>query len=227
MLCGDALNRLTPEATCDYLKEYDCDDAGNRRSLMRRRAADRKNGNWECNGFITTTGIVFADWRQSVLCPPIASLIAQVFNNLATTNLSLSLTEFGVQSYRRPTPQRAADILAETLRLCFGHEKMTTFITWGFWRPRMWSTAPAGALVDADRNITPAGMVWQQMTGVRDWHIANLPVWTTGVSLVTDAQGRVSFAGFYGDYEIISGGQRGEFTLTKGTTNCTAAVSRS
>jgi hypothetical protein len=167
------------------------------------------------------------DWRQSVLCPPIASLIAQVFNNLATTNLSLSLTEFGVQSYRRPTPQRAADILAETLRLCFGHEKMTTFITWGFWRPRMWSTAPAAALVDADRNITPAGMVWQQMTGVRDWHIANLPVWTTGVSLVTDAQGRVSFAGFYGDYEIISGGQRGEFTLTKGTTKCTAAVSRS
>jgi GH35 family endo-1,4-beta-xylanase len=155
------------------------------------------------------------------------SLIAQVFNNLATTNLSLSLTEFGVQSYNSPTPQRAADILAETLRLCFGHEKMTTFITWGFWRPRMWSTAPAGALMDANWNITPAGMVWQQMTGVRDWHIANLPVWTTDVSLVTDGQGRVSFAGFYGDYEIISGRQRGEFTLTKGTTNCMVAVSRS
>jgi len=155
------------------------------------------------------------------------SLIAQVLDNLATTNLSLSLTEFGVQSYNSPTPQRAADILAETLRLCFGHEKMTTFITWGFWRPRMWSTAPAGALMDADWNITPAGMVWQQMTGVRDWHIANLPVWTTDVPLVTDAQGRVSFAGFYGDYEIISGRQRGEFTLTKGTTNCTVAVSRS
>ena len=153
------------------------------------------------------------------------SLIAQVFHNLATTNLPLSLTEFGVQSYNRPTPQRAAEILAETLRLCFGHEKMTTFIAWGFWRPRMWSTAPAAAMVDANWNITPAGMVWQQMTGVRHWQLANLPVWTTDVSLVTDAQGRVSFVGFHGDYEIISGQQRGQFTLTKGTTNCTAAVS--
>ena len=155
------------------------------------------------------------------------SLIAQVLNNFATTNLALSLSEFGVQSHGSPTPQRAADILAETLRLCFGHEKMTTFMMWGFWRPRMWPTAPAGALMDADWKITPAGMVWQQMTGVRNWHIANLPVWTTDVSVVTDEQGRASFVGFYGDYEIISGRQRGEFTLTKGTTSYKAAVSRS
>jgi hypothetical protein len=61
LLCGDALNRLTPEATCDYLKEYDCDEAGNRRSLMHKSAAYRKNGNWECNGFITAIGIVSPD----------------------------------------------------------------------------------------------------------------------------------------------------------------------
>lgn len=154
------------------------------------------------------------------------SLIAQVFNNFATTNLSLSLSEFGVQRHNSPTPQRAADILAETLRLCFGHEKMTTFVTWGFWRSRMWSRAPEAALVDAEWNITPAGRAWQQMTGVRDWHIANLPVWTTDASVVTDAHGRVNFVGFHGDYEIISGRQRGEFTLTKGATNCTVTVGR-
>lgn len=49
--------------------------------------------------------------------------------------------------------------------------------------------------------------------------------WTTEVSLATDAQGRVNFVGFYGDYEIICGQQRGEFTLTQGTPNYTVAVS--
>ncbi|MCX5653103.1 MAG: endo-1,4-beta-xylanase [Planctomycetota bacterium] len=153
------------------------------------------------------------------------SRIAQVFHNLATTNLPLSLSEFGVQAVGDPTPRRAAELLADSLRLCFGHEKMTTFITWGFWASRMWSVAPAGALMDAHWNITPAGKVWQQLMGVRDWAIPNLPTWTTDVSLATDAQGRVNFTGFYGNYEVISGQQRGEFTLTQGTTHYTVAVS--
>jgi hypothetical protein len=38
-------------------------------------------------------------------------------------------------------------------------------------------------------------------------------------------EGRVNFTGFYGDYEIICGQQRGEFTLTQGTPNYTVAVS--
>jgi GH35 family endo-1,4-beta-xylanase len=153
------------------------------------------------------------------------SRIAQVFHNLATTNLPLSLSEFGVQDVGDPTPRRAAEFLADTLRLCFGHEKMTTFITWGFWASRMWSVAPAGALMDARWNITPAGRVWQQIMGVRDWAIPNLPTWTTDVSLTTDTQGRVNLTGFYGDYEVISGQQRGEFTLTQGTADYTVAVS--
>ena len=157
--------------------------------------------------------------------PHSPSRIAQVFHNLATTNLPLSLTEFGVQDVGAPTPQRAAEILADTLRLCFGHEKMTTFITWGFWSSRMWPVAPAGALMDTRWNITPAGKAWQQLTGVRDWALPNLPLWTTDVSLATDAQGRVNFIGFYGDYEVTCGQQRGGFTLTPGTTHCTVAVS--
>lgn len=153
------------------------------------------------------------------------SRIAQVFHNLATANLPLSLSEFGVQDSGAAAPERAAEILADTVRLCFGHEKMTTFINWGFWSSRMWRVAPAAALVDGHWNLTPAGRVWQQLTGVRDWAIPNLPTWTTDVSLATDAQGRVNFVGFYGDYEIISGQQRGEFTLTQGTPNYTVAVS--
>ena len=155
--------------------------------------------------------------------PHSPSRIAQVLHNLATTDLPLSMTEFGVQRSGAPTPQRAADILAETLRLCFGHEKMTTFINWGFWSSRIWSVAPAGALVDAEWKVTPSGMVWQQLTGVRNRALDNLPMWTTDVSVTTDAQGRVNFVGFYGDYEIIFGQQRREFTLTKGTTNYKSA----
>jgi len=157
--------------------------------------------------------------------PHSPSRIAQVFHNLATANLPLSLSEFGVQDLGPPAPERAAEILADTVRLCFGHEKMTTFINWGFWSSRMWSVAPAGALMDAHWNLTPAGRVWQQLMGVRNWDIPNLPTWTTDVSLATDAQGRVNFIGFYGDYEVIWGQQRGEFTLTQGTTHYTVAVS--
>jgi len=87
----------------------------------------------------------------------------------------------------------------------------------------MWSVAPAGALVDAEWKLTPAGMVWQQLTGVRNHATARLPMWTTDVSLTTDSHGRVDFVGFYGDYEIIFGRQRREFTLTKGVTNYKSA----
>jgi len=161
--------------------------------------------------------------RPRLRVPHSPSRIVQVLHNLATTDLPLSMTEFGVQRSGAPTPQRAADILAETLRLCFGHEKMTTFINWGFWSSRMWSVAPAGALVDAEWKVTPSGMVWQQLTGVRNRALVNLPMWTTDVSLTTDSHGRVNFVGFYGDYEIIVGQQRREFTLTKGTTDYTSA----
>ena len=123
-----------------------------------------------------------------------------------------------------PKPQRTADMLAETLRVCFGHEKMTTFVNWGFWPARMWPVAPAGALVDANWKITPAGKVWQQLTGVRDWAIPNLPSWTTEVSATTDARGQVNFTGFYGDYELVSGQQRAGLTLAKGATNYTVTL---
>jgi endo-1,4-beta-xylanase len=156
--------------------------------------------------------------------PHSASRIAQVLHNFGTANLPLTVSEFGVQRFNGPTPQRAADILADTLRVCFGHERMTTFITWGFWSARMWPVAPAAALVDAHWQITPAGKVWQQLTGVRDWAIPNLPAWKTEVSGATDAQGQVHFTGFYGDYEVVAGQQRGDFTLSKGLTNYTVAL---
>ena len=150
--------------------------------------------------------------------------IAQILHNLATAHLPLTLAEFGVQDSGDPPPQRAADILADTLRLCFGHERMTTFMLWGFWASRMWDVAPAGALLDAQWNITPAGRVWQQMTGVRDWALAGLPRWTTQATLTADAAGRVPFNGFYGDYEVISGQRRGTFTLAKGTNQYTVIL---
>lgn len=78
-----------------------------------------------------------------------------------------------------------------------------------------------GVLVDADWNITPAGKVWQQLTGVQHWKIAKRPMWTNDVSLTTDARGRLDFTGFYGDYEVVSGQLRGKFTLIKGTSGYT------
>jgi hypothetical protein len=56
--------------------------------------------------------------------------------------------------------------------------------------------------------------------------INGLPKWTTEVSLTTDAQGRVDFTDFYGDYEVVSGQRHAEFTLTKGKAEYSVALKR-
>jgi hypothetical protein len=92
------------------------------------------------------------------------------------------------------------------------------------WAGDVWPDFPAGALFDRDWNLTQSGKVWQQMMGIHDWRLSEVPVWTTDLTLQTDAQGQIHLTGFYGTYDVIVGGQTYSLELRKGTTSYTITV---
>jgi GH35 family endo-1,4-beta-xylanase len=153
--------------------------------------------------------------------PHSPSRMMSVFDNLSAESTPLSLTEYGCLT-TNATAQRVATTLAETVRMVFGHDQMNTFNLWGFWYPEMW--ANGGPLVDANWNLTLSGQTWQQMMGVTNWGLAGVPVWTTDVTLTTDAQGKATFTGYYGDYTASSSGGIATFTATKGAINNVTAT---
>lgn len=131
--------------------------------------------------------------------------IAQVLNNLALTGLPISLTEFGVS--RGATPQQAADVLADTLRLMFGHPNGQTFLMFGFYRGATWERAAEATLFDKDWSRSLPGKVYQGL----------MEQWSTDKSLTVDENGNVVFTGYYGDYVVTVAGKAYPLTVTKGT----------
>jgi GH35 family endo-1,4-beta-xylanase len=130
----------------------------------------------------------------------------QTFQNLSVTGLPLSLTEFGVGTNNgATTPEQAATMLNETMRMVFGTPGATTFTMWGFWANDVWSQAPLAALMDANWNLTAPGVAYLQL----------MNQWDTDLNLVAGADGSVDFTGYYGDYEVTVGGKRYALSLTK------------
>jgi hypothetical protein len=140
--------------------------------------------------------------------------IQQIFQNLAVTGLPIALTEFGVQTNNGTTAAQAATYLSDTMRMVFGSPDATTFTTWGFWANDIWSQAPLAALVDANWNLTAAGVAYEAL----------MNQWNTDVTLPVDSAGRINFAGFYGDYDVTINGQTYGLSLKKGTTNYSLVV---
>ncbi len=146
-------------------------------------------------------------------CPHSPFRISQVLQNLSVLGFPLTLTEFatvtGCDSY-------APGYLAETMPMVFGCDRMTSFLVWGFWKRQMWMNG--SAMLDENWNLTETGRVYEQIMGIHDWGIAGVPIWTTDLALTTDARGRVSFKGFYGDYDVTVNGRTFPMTLTQGRT---------
>lgn len=134
--------------------------------------------------------------------------INQIFQNFGVTGLPIALTEFGVQTGNGTTAAQAATYLTETMRMVFGSPDATTFTLWGFWAGDVWSQAPLAALVDANWNLTPAGTAYEAL----------MNQWSTDVTLPVDSNGRINFAGFYGDYDVTVNGHTYSLSLKKGTT---------
>jgi hypothetical protein len=146
-----------------------------------------------------------------------AARINQVMQNLAITGLPITLTEFSVPSPAgfTVTPQRAAQIYDESLRMMFGSPEATSFLIWEAWPSP--SATPDGVttIVDSNWNLTQAGQAL----------VSLLDSWKTPTqNLIVGPDGTIDFTGFYGDYEITVDGRVFDFSLMKGTEDYSVLV---
>lgn len=163
-------------------------------------------------------------WAIGMHSPSDMLKAMQTYN---VTGLPQTITELGAFSDWGLTADHAATILGDTMRLAFGNPNETGVYLWGFHRENGGSNmfAPGLALYDVNTSnwnnwtLTKAGKVWQDKLGVADWDGNAANAWTTNLTATTDANGAISFSGFYGDYEITAGGKTYQLKLAKGTTS--------
>jgi len=101
--------------------------------------------------------------------------------------------------------QQAAQV-EDFYRVLFSHPAVQAITWWDFSDSHAWMAAPAG-LLRADMSSKPAYEVLEKL--IRgEW-------WTPEQSLVTDSSGAVSFHGFLGEYEVLSGGRAVRFEVDR------------
>jgi endo-1,4-beta-xylanase len=131
------------------------------------------------------------------------------------------LNDWQVESWPS-TPEgeeRQADEVERHYRTLMSHPSVEAMTYWGLSDRGMWLGAPGG-LLRADGSRKPA---FDRLRGlVKDeW-------WLSPITLRTDAEGRVRFTGFLGDYRIEpadGGGPAAEITLDRpGATTLTATL---
>jgi endo-1,4-beta-xylanase len=143
-------------------------------------------------------------WEKSPHSP---ARISAVMQNLSTVGLPITLTEFGIR--KEATPEQAAEIYDQTMRLVYGTPQATGFLVWGFWAGAVAEKDLATALVDGNWNVTPAGRAYEGL----------MTQWGTDVTLNVSDDGSIRLTGYFGDYEITAGNMTFRLRLTKGTTD--------
>jgi len=149
-----------------------------------------------------------------------------------------------------PSTMAAAKvIMTDTMRLMFGTAQSTGFYMWGFQSTNGGGLfAPAAAMYAVNTSnwntwtITDAGKAYEDLLGVKEWDGNLGDGWTTqldgkpiidgngntvGNNLaapIVDANGNITFTGYYGDYQLTIGGKTYALDLQKGVTNYTIAV---
>jgi GH35 family endo-1,4-beta-xylanase len=91
------------------------------------------------------------------------------------------------------TEAAQAEFAEQFYTLVFGHPSAASITWWGLSDRNIW--LPGGGLLDKDYNPKPVYHTLLKLIKT-DWMTRNL-------KLQTDAQGRVSFRGFHGEYSII------------------------
>jgi hypothetical protein len=188
-------------------------------NIERLRQAAIANGYGEIIG-----GIGTQDYAQSIANHS-PSLMMEALQSFAVTGLPQTITEYG--AFTGVTPEDAATMLRDTLRLEFGNPLGTGFYMWGFQSEDGGGNlfAPAAALYTVNTsdwntwNITPAGKVWQDLLGIQNWDGDAGNGWTTQLTTTVDANGRINFDGYYGDYVLTINGKIYVLSLVKGTNN--------
>lgn len=100
----------------------------------------------------------------------------------------LAITEFDMNSPRADIQgQFTRDILIAS----FSHPQVQSFTMWGFWDGAHWqSNAP---LYTSDWTLKPSGEEWKRLI---------YEEWWTDEQGKTDAEGKYTIRGFYGEYEV-------------------------
>jgi GH35 family endo-1,4-beta-xylanase len=187
-----------------YLNEYNVFAWGDAYANWYRQDVDEIRDNGGPIGGIGIQYYPSATTNSQAIHSP--ARMYQTMQNLSVTGLDISLTEFGVSNSSDTTVEDAAAILEDTMRMVFGTPNATTFMMWGFWANDVWDQAPLAALMDANWNLTPAGVAFEQL----------MNSWNTDLTLPVGPDGTVDFSGFYGEYEITVGGRTFDLDLTKG-----------
>lgn len=173
--------------------------------------------------FVDGIGTQHYPWSLSMHSPSDILKAMQTYN---VTGLPQTITELGAYSVYGLTDPQAATILGDVMRLAFGNPQSDGVYLWGFHRENGGGNlfVPGLALFDVNTSnwnnwtITPAGKIWQDQLGIQDWDGNLNNGWTTNVSTVVGADGKIGFNGYYGDYQLIIGGKSYDLSLVKGKT---------
>lgn len=112
--------------------------------------------------------------------------------------------------------QRQAQQVAEFYTILFSHPAVEAITWWDFSDDRAWLGAPSG-LVRKDMSPKPAYEALKKLIK-GEW-------WTAEVKATTDAQGKIVFRGFLGDYALESAAGKARFALEKaGSCQATAKL---
>lgn len=126
----------------------------------------------------------------------------QVLQNLATMDKPVYITEFsGGPEADVPT------LMNHTIRLALGNDAVDGFVLWGFWEGGI--SRPETKLVDMDFRKTPVGYTYDALRAT----------YSTDLELVTNANGEISFRGFFGEYDIHIDDAIYVMELAEGTTS--------
>jgi GH35 family endo-1,4-beta-xylanase len=109
-------------------------------------------------------------------------------NLLAESGLELMVTEFDINT---PDEALQADYTRDFLIAVYSHPSVTGFTKWGFWESKHWK--PDAAMFRKDWSEKPNAKVWRELVRGQ---------WLTKVDGKTDASGKFSSRGHFGDYEI-------------------------
>jgi hypothetical protein len=101
-------------------------------------------------------------------------------------------------------PTLQADYYRDFLTVLLSHPAVDAIMQWGFWEGSHW--IPSSAIIDRRWNFRPHGQVYRDLVHGQ---------WRTDTRMRTNEQGRCSFRGFAGDYQInftTPDGHQGEVT---------------
>ena len=131
--------------------------------------------------------------------------IYKVLDKYAEFSLPIQITESSIPSFdcSEANEDIQAEILKNLYSIWFSHSNMEAIIYWDFVDGYEWSPHKCGFV---KKDLTPKKAYYT----IRD--LFN-KTWNTSLDIETNADGRASFKGFYGEYEITVGANEKEITI--------------